>query len=149
MRSLLVFILVVVAVASIGGLVGIDQWYATLTKPAWNPPGWVFGPVWGILYLAMAIAGWRLWQAQPGPTRSVSLSLWSIQLILNALWTPLFFGLHQPLWALIDLLVLVAVVAASFGWFRHASPLAAWLFAPYLAWILFATALNVTIVILN
>ena len=147
MRSLVVFVLLVIAVASIGVLVGIDAWYATLIKPAWNPPGWVFGPVWSVLYLA--IAGWRLWKAEPGSIRNISLSLWFIQLSLNALWTPLFFGLHQPLWALIDILALVAIVSASFGWFRHASPLAAWLFVPYLAWILFATALNASIVILN
>ncbi len=150
MRSLIVYLLLVIAVASIGTLVGPDAWYAALSKPSWNPPGWIFGPVWSVLYLAIAIAGWRLWRATPhGPTRTVSLWLWSIQLVLNAAWTPLFFGLHQPLWALIDILSLVAIVAASFGWFRHCSPLAAWLFAPYLAWLLFATALNAAIVMLN
>ena len=70
-------------------------------------------------------------------------------MVLNGLWSPLFFGFHQPLLALIDILMLVAVVAASLGWFRQVRPLAAWLFVPYLMWILFATALNAAIVVLN
>ena len=149
MRSLAVFILLVAAVAGLGGLFTPDAWYAALIKPAWNPPGWLFGPVWGVLYLAIAVAGWRLWRSEPGVTRTVCLWLWAAQLLLNGAWTPLFFGLHQPRWALIDILALVAVIAASFGWFRQRSPLAAWLFVPYLLWVLFATALNMALVLLN
>ncbi len=149
MRSLVVFILLVVVVAGLGAFYGPDAWYAALSKPSWNPPGWLFGPVWSVLYLGIAVAGWRLWESERGVTRTVCLWLWATQMLLNGLWTPLFFGLHQPLWALIDILALVAVVAASFGWFRQRSVLAAWLFAPYLAWLLFATALNAAMVMRN
>ncbi len=152
MRSLVSFLGFVLLVAVVAGTAAIwspDAWYAGLHKPSWNPPGWVFGPVWGVLYLAIATAGWRLWQAEASVSRTVSMWLWTAQLALNAAWTPLFFGLHQPLVALLDILLLVAVIGASFGWFRQSSQLAAWLFAPYLLWVLFATALNAAIVILN
>lgn len=149
MRALLLIVLLVVLVAALAGLCRPDAWFQHLVKPSWNPPGWVFGPVWALLYGAIAVAGWRLWQAEPSTARTASLWLWATQMALNAAWTPLFFGLHLPLWALVDILALGAVITASFGWFRHVSPLAAVLFVPYVVWIGFATALNAAIVILN
>jgi tryptophan-rich sensory protein len=168
MRSLVGFVLLVALVAGVGGCFPPDEWFRSLAKPAWYPSGWVFGPVWTVLYLAIAVAGWRLWVADGGSqaavpdpdasgevasdpriTRRIALILWAAQLVLNGLWTPLFFGLHQPLWALVDILTLLAVLAASPGWFRHLSPLAAWLWVPYLLWVGFATALNAALVIGN
>jgi tryptophan-rich sensory protein len=149
MRSLLVFLVVVIALAGIGGLFPPDGWYAALFKPSWTPPGWVFGLVWGLLYPAIAVAGWRLWRAEPSPERTISGWLWAIQLVLNAAWSPLFFGAHLPLVALAVVLALFAVIAAALPWFRRVSPLAAWLFVPYGAWIMVAIALNAAIVALN
>ena len=149
MRSFAVFLLLVLAVAAPGALFPPDVWYAQLVKPSWFPPNWLFAPVWGLLYLAITVAGWKLWFAEPGPTRRMALILWGAQLVLNGLWSPLFFGLHQPLWALVDILTLLAVLAASPGWFRHLSPLAAWLWLPYGLWVAYATALNAALVIGN
>jgi translocator protein len=149
MRSLLVFLMVVIALAGLGGFFPPDGWYAALLKPGWTPPGWVFGVIWGLLYPAIAVAGWRLWQAEPSPERTISGWLWAIQLVLNAAWSPLFFGAHLPLVALACVLGLLAVLAAALAWFRRVSPLATWLFVPYAAWILVAIALNAAIVALN
>ena len=149
MLSLSVFLLIVFGVAALGSLAPLGDWYVLLNKPTWMPPGWAFGAVWTPLYVGIAIAGWQLWRAPESHVRRIALWLWSAQIVLNGLWSPLFFGLHQPLMALIDILMLVAVLAASFGWFRQVRPVAAWLFVPYLMWILLATALNTAIVVLN
>ena len=82
--------------------VSAGGWYAGLAKPTWNPPGWIFGPVWTILYAMMAVAAWRVWLHGGWPRQKTALRLYLIQWALNALWTPLFFGLHQPGWALAD-----------------------------------------------
>ena len=145
MRSLGFFVLLVALVAGFGALFPPDAWYRGLPKPSWNPPDWVFPLVWGVLYLGIAVAGWRLWRAPSSPQRTVSLWLWGLQLLLNALWTPLFFGLHRPLWALCDLLALFAVLAATPGWFRHVSRPALWIFVVYTLWMLFALALTAAI----
>lgn len=108
--SLVPFLLLVALAAFFGGLYRPDAWYQALSKPAWPPPGWLFAPVWSALYLAMAIAGWQAWKV-----RSVAmfpLRLWMAQLLLNALWTWLFFGLHRIGWALVDIWILEALVLA-------------------------------------
>jgi len=149
MRSVVVFFGIVCCVAVLGGLAPMGEWYAHLIKPRWMPPGWAFGAAWTPLYVCIAFAGWKLWRSESSEARRISLWLWAAQMMLNALWSPLFFGLHQPLAALVDILLLNCVLAASFGWFRQVSPLAAWLFVPYALWIVFATALNAAIVMLN
>ena len=149
MRALLGFLGLTYGVAALGACFPPDAWFAQLAKPTWMPPGWVFGAVWTVLYGLIAIAGWKLWQSEASIARRMALILWAAQLLINALWSPLFFGLHQPLAALIDILILDALVVASFGWFRQVEMLAAWLFVPYGLWVLGATALNVAIVILN
>jgi translocator protein len=149
MRALLGFLGLTYGVAALGAGFPPDAWFAQLAKPTWMPPGWVFGAVWTVLYGLIAIAGWKLWRSEPSGARRMALILWSLQLFINALWSPLFFGLHQPLAALIDILILDALLAASFGWFRQVDVLAAWLFVPYVLWVLCATALNVAIVMLN
>lgn len=136
-----------IAALAVGGLIAapaIPVWYAGLAKPGWTPPDWLFGPVWTILYLTMAYAAWRVWVTAPPSLRW----LYALQLVLNILWTPLFFGFHQPALALVDNIVLVAAVAATGFFFWHHDRLAGLLFLPYLAWTAYAASLTAGIVVL-
>jgi len=129
----------------------LQSWYTGLVKPAFTPPGWVFGPVWTVLYTLMGIAAWLVWRrgslADPNIRNAVFLFL--IQLSLNTLWSALFFGLRSPLLALVDILALAAAILATIAAFKPVSPLAAWLMVPYLAWVSFAAILNASIWKLN
>src|SRR5687768_7302876 len=100
--SLIVFIALVAAAAVTGAQFEPGEWYAQLTKPSWTPPNWLFGPVWTALYVAIAIAGWRAW-VSTGARWTPALAAWVVQLVLNTLWSWLFFGLHKPGLALFDL----------------------------------------------
>lgn len=124
-------------------------WYRTLDKPAFNPPDWVFGPVWSVLYALIATSGYRVWRArddrQPR-TRSAALALWAAQLGLNAAWTPIFFGARRPRLALADLGALIAAVGGYTMLARKVDRPAAMLMAPYLAWLTFAGVINEEIV---
>lgn len=149
---LLLFIAVTFAAAGIGGAAtasSVGAWYPTLAKPAWNPPSWVFGPVWSTLYLLMAVAAWRVWRHREHPQRRAALAWFFVQLALNALWSVLFFGLRRPDLALIEIVILLATLVAT-GWkFWGIDRVAALLWAPYVAWVGFATVLNGTIWWLN
>lgn len=136
-------------VAALGTRFMPDAWYAALAKPAWNPPNWIFAPVWTLLYTLMAVAAWLVWRGGEGPVRRRALALYGAQLILNAAWTPLFFGLHRPDLAAIEILVLWVAIVATIVAFARISRVAAWLLAPYLLWVSFATALTFTIWRLN
>ena len=147
--GLIGWLLLCFAAASPGALFMPGDWYATLNKPAWNPPGWLFGPVWSALYTMMAVAAWLVWQrggfnAQPWP-----LTVFLTQLLLNAVWTPLFFGLHWPGVAFAEIILLWLAIAATMRFFWPVSRVAAWLLAPYLAWVSFAAVLNGTLWRLN
>lgn len=122
-----------------------DEWYRRLNKPAWNPPDQIFAPVWTLLYLLMAIAAWLVWRQHGFAGAVVPLTLYVIQLLLNAAWTWLFFGRHRIGAALADILVLWLVILATLISFWRLGPLAGILLAPYLAWVSFATALTWTI----
>jgi translocator protein len=135
--------------AAFGGFFGPGEWYATLKKPAWNPPGWVFGPVWTALYTMMAVAAWLVWQHGGFANQRRPLTLFLVQLALNAAWTPLFFGLHLPGLAFAEILLLWLAIAATVTSFRGVSRPATWLLAPYLAWVTFAAALNFALWRLN
>ncbi|NRQ48333.1 TspO/MBR family protein [Aeromicrobium stalagmiti] len=134
------------AVAAIGGLAtagNVDGWYATADKPPFNPPNWLFAPVWTALYAAMAVAAWLVWR------RGGDLRLWWVQLALNLAWTPVFFA-AELLWpALVVIVLLDLAVAATLVMFWRTDRVAGALFVPYLAWVLFATALNASIAALN
>jgi tryptophan-rich sensory protein len=118
------------------------DWYASLAKPSWNPPSWIFGPVWTALYLMMAAAAWLVWK-RDGWRRPMWLYL--MQLLLNAAWTPVFFGMHEIGWALVEILVLwLAIVITLLDFLRVNKP-AACLLVPYLAWVSFAAFLNFTL----
>jgi len=151
--GLIIFVAVCFAVAGLGSLStnpSIDNWYAALTKPSWNPPNWVFGPVWTILYLMMAIAAWLVWRRKGSvAAAAVPLALFAVQLLLNALWSYLFFGLHRPDLAFAEIVLLWAAILATMLAFRRAVPLAGWLLLPYLLWVTFAAFLNFTIWRLN
>ena len=135
--------------AAMGGIFMPGEWYARLHKPSWNPPNWIFGPVWTALYLMMAIAAWLVWRRGGLAAQRKPLSLFLAQLLLNALWSPLFFGLHLPGLAFVDLLLLWIALAATVRAFWKVSPSASLLLWPYLAWITFAGALNLAIYRLN
>jgi len=145
-KSLAGFLGVVFAVAMAGALAKPDAWYASLAKPSFNPPAWVFAPVWTLLYIAIAIAGWRIYTRR-GWDRS--LSLWAMQLGLNGIWSPIFFGLHDITAALCDIvLLLIAVVATAVAFFRR-DRIAGGLMLPYSLWVAFATVLTASIWHLN
>jgi tryptophan-rich sensory protein len=124
----------------------IATWYAGLEKPAWNPPNWVFGPVWTTLYVLMGSAAWLAWRAGAPPS---ALVLFGVQLVLNALWSVLFFGMRRPDLAFGEILVLFVAIVACAASFGTASKLAAWLMVPYGAWVAFGSVLNWTIWRLN
>ncbi len=124
-------------------------WYAGLNKPAWNPPGWIFGPVWTALYTLMAVSAWLVWRDGGFRSRRRPLGLFVTQLALNAAWTVLFFGLHSPGIAFAEIVALWLAIAATLATFWPLNRPAAWLLAPYLAWVSFAAALNFALWRLN
>lgn len=144
-----------VALVAIGGSMfnpgrgSTAAWYDALVKPSFNPPSWVFGPVWTILYVLIAIAGARVWRARAGHERTVALGLWWTQMVLNGIWSPLFFGAKRPDLALIDIVLMLMAIAAFAIRARRVDRVATWLMIPYLLWVAFATVLNLAIVRLN
>ncbi len=143
------WLLLCFAAATFGGLFMPGEWYASLKKPSWNPPGWVFGRVWTALYIMMAVSAWLVWQRGRFTEQRWPLTLFLVQLALNAAWTPLFFGLHWPGVAFIEIVLLWFGIAATLLAFRPVNRVAALLIAPYLAWVGFAAALNFTLWRLN
>lgn len=132
-----------------GFFVSTDGWYAELVKPAWNPPSWVFGPVWTLLYLAMAIAAWLVWREGGWKAQRRPLLLYLAQWLLNALWTPLFFGLQRPDLAFAEIVPLLFLILATMVAFWRVKTTAGVLFIPYALWVSFAAFLNFTIWRLN
>ena len=130
--------------AALGGAASAQAgaFYAGLVRPAWAPPGWLFGPVWTVLYLLMSVAAWLVWRRDAGRPAVLALGLYVMQLVANALWTWLFFVWHQGAWAFAEVLLLGALILACIARFRPISPLAAGLLWPYLAWVGFASALT-------
>ena len=150
--GLVAFLSACLVVSGIGGLVtatSVGGWYTTLDKPAFNPPNWVFAPVCTFLFLLMAIAAWRVWRSPRTVVRRRALGLFSLQLVLNLLWSVLFFGFQQIGLALFDLLLLLSAIAYSAVLFWRIERLAGWLFVPYLLWVAFAGALNLSLWLLN
>ena len=144
--SLVLFVALVGAVAAVAGQFMPGAWYAGLAKPTWTPPGWLFGPVWSVLYLMIAVAGWLVWRVDGV---GAALAVWGMQLLLNGIWSPVMFGAHRIglAFAVIVLLWLAIATFIAISW--RVSRGAALLFLPYLAWVSFATALNLAIWRLN
>lgn len=149
---LIAFLLISFSIAGLGALltdIGTGSWYSQLVKPSFQPPDFVFAPVWTALYALIAISGWIVYISVPSFERSRSLHLWWWQLALNLLWTILFFSLHSPLLAWIDIFVLLLIILSyMIVTTSFASP-SAWLFVPYVCGVLFASFLNLAILILN
>ena len=146
LTPILFLLLVVGGGLAIGYLTVPGAWYAQLAKPAFTPPGWIFGPVWTALYVMIAVAGWRVWRRDRGGR---PVKLWWAQMALNFLWTPVYFGAHQILLALAVILLLLAAILAFIVLSWRQDRAAAWLFVPYAAWVAFASVLNASILALN
>jgi tryptophan-rich sensory protein len=145
--SLTLFLLLVVGGGlAIGFLTAPGEWYAGLAKPSFNPPNWLFAPVWTGLYVLIAMVGWRTFERD---RRGGPVKLWWAQLALNFLWSPVFFGAHRIGLALLIILLLLAAILAFIVVVRRQDSVAASLFAPYAAWVAFASVLNGSILVLN
>ncbi len=157
MRGNVLKLITAIAACELAGVFGvfftvspIPTWYALLTKPAINPPAWLFGPVWTMLYLLMGIAAFLVWKN--GWERKdvrIALSIFVFQLVLNALWSLIFFGLRSPGRALVDIIFLWVAIITTIIVFAKISKTAAWLLAPYILWVSFAVYLNYSVWWLN
>jgi tryptophan-rich sensory protein len=147
--SFAVFCGIVFSAALSGALFGPSQWYRDLKKPSWQPPDWLFGPAWTFLYILIAIAGWRVWSAAEPGAALVPMAVFGVQIVLNAAWSWLFFGLKRMTWALYECAALWVSIALMIAVFAPIDSLAAVLLAPYLAWVTFAGFLNWTMIRLN
>ncbi|KPM32738.1 Protein CrtK [Croceitalea dokdonensis DOKDO 023] len=136
--------------SSIATQSSVNDWYVTLNKPSFNPPNWLFAPVWTLLYVMMGVAAGLVWsKGFHHVWVKTALYHFGFQLLLNAMWSIVFFGLKNPLMALFVILVLLVMIALTIKWFKVVSKKAAWLMLPYLIWVSFATALNFSIWYLN
>ncbi len=124
-------------------------WYEALEKPLFNPPSRVFAPVWTLLYIAMGVAAWRIWRLPVSAARKQALRQFGVQLALNALWTPVFFGAQSLAGGMVIIVILALAIMVTIQRFHPLDRIAAWLLAPYLAWVAFASALNVALLALN
>ncbi len=153
MRMKLFFSLIITL--AVGGIAGfstataIDTWYVYLNKPSFNPPNWIFAPVWTILYIMMGIALCLIWKLPASPKRNTAMVVFFIQLLLNFLWSLIFFNKHEIGYALIDIVLLLLMILITIFYFRPLSKSAALMLVPYLLWVSFATVLNYSIWFLN
>ena len=135
--------------AMTGAMFRPGDWYEQLRKPAWRPPNWVFPPAWAFLYLTIAVSGWLVWLTAGLAGAVLPLAIYLVQLVLNAAWTPIFFELHRPDLAFIEIVILWLSIVATMATFHPINAAAAWLLLPYLLWVTFAAALNFTVWRLN
>ena len=147
--ALLVLSAAVAVVSGAATVHSVGTWYPTLTKPSFNPPNWLFGPVWTVLYIAMAVAAWRVWRLRGQVNIVPALGLYAGQIALNFAWSLIFFGLHHIAAALVDIVALLLVLAATVWAFWKTDRIAGLLMVPYLAWVSFAALLNFAIWRLN
>ena len=151
--KLLATLAVVLAAGGIAALAttrATPTWYQTLKKPSFDPPEWLFGPAWTLLYLLMAVAAWLVWKQGIGaPGVKLALAVFLVQLILNALWSVFFFGLRSPLAGLVDIVVLWLAILATIVLFFRVSVPAGVLLLPYIVWVTFAAVLNAAVFHLN
>jgi tryptophan-rich sensory protein len=137
------WLLLTLAAAAVGAYAsaGARDFYLQLARPPWAPPAWLFGPAWTTLYLLMAIAAWRVQRAGPAPQARAALTLYTVQLAVNALWSWLFFAWHQGAWAMADIILLWLLIAATLLAFWRRDRWAGVLLVPYIAWVSFAACL--------
>ncbi len=150
--GLFVLVTLCLLVSAAGGAVtatSVDTWYKALAKPTFNPPDWVFAPVWTTLYFLMGVSGWRIWRRRASRATRGALALFGLQLFLNFAWSVLFFGLQRIDLALIDIVILFVAIVANMILFWRIERLATLMLVPYAAWVAFAIILNVSIWLLN
>lgn len=151
--KLFISILIPLLVGAIAGVFttsGVDGWYAVANKPLFNPPNWIFAPVWTTLYILMGIALYLVWKSDAAKNiKQTALVLFAVQLTLNFFWSFIFFSLQQTGWALVEIIAMWLVIVATIIWFGKISKTAAWLLVPYICWVSFATVLNYAIWKLN
>ena len=143
------WLVVTFAAGWIGSRFMPDAWYASLVKPSWNPPNAIFGPVWSVLYVLMGVAAWLVWRRAGFSDAGAALIVFVVQLVLNALWSYLFFGLHRPDMAFFDIVALWAVILVVVVLFWREDRLAGGLMVPYAVWVTFASYLNFVLWRLN
>lgn len=146
---LVVFLVIAFIPAVFGGLFGPGDWYRGIAKPSWTPPGWVFGPAWTLLYIMIGTAGYLAWGSADGRQKTIAFTVFGIQLLLNAVWSWLFFGLHRPGLAFAEIVTLLALIVLNIVLFLPISRAAGFLLVPYALWVTFASALNFSIWRLN
>lgn len=150
--GLAVFLVLCLVVSGIGAAItatSVGTWYQALEKPSFNPPDWVFAPVWTTLYVLMAIAGWRVWRRARFKGARKALMVFAVQLALNLVWSLIFFGLQQIGLALVEIVILLLAIIATTVLFWRIDRWAGALFVPYVLWVAFATALNASLWLLN
>lgn len=154
-KTLLLVISIIICLAAgfIGSLfttTGPDSWYSNINKPSFNPPGWIFGPVWTLLYILMGISLYLVWQKGiADPHVKIALLIFAVQLVLNIMWSILFFGMQSPMLALIEIVLLWVFILLTITHFYPISRTAAYLLIPYILWVSFAAILNFSIFMLN
>ena len=151
--------IIIIAFGSLSGLLtqsSVENWYPSLQKPSFNPPNWLFGPVWLVMYFLMGISFGRIWQVLSKSRYPIvkqfarrGIIVFMIHFLINLSWTPVFFGLKSPSWALVLIITLLILIIILIRHFFRLDRVAAFVLVPYLAWVLFATILNVSIVLLN
>ena len=150
--KLFISLLITLTVGGISGYAtanSIGTWYATLNKPPFNPPNWLFGPVWTLLYVLMGIALYLVWRLPASSAQKTALAVFGFQLLLNFLWSFIFFKFHFIGWALLEIIVLWGAILLTIIVFSHLSKTSSWLLLPYLLWVSFASFLNYTLWNLN
>jgi len=127
--------------AAAGAAFPPGDWYERLAKPSWRPPNWLFAPVWTVIYLTIAVSGWLVWRKSGFAGAALPLAIYLLQLVLNAAWTPIFFGLRRPDLAFFEIVILWLSIVVTIATFYSLNAAAAWLLLPYLAWVTFAATL--------
>lgn len=150
------FIISVMIPLMVGAIAGfftsesVNSWYVNVNKPSFNPPSWLFAPVWTALYLMMGIAFYLVWKAAvTDALKKQAMTFYAVQLFLNFIWSFIFFYLQQPGWAMVDIVLMWIMILLTIIWFGKISPVAAWLLVPYICWVSFAALLNYSIWKLN
>jgi benzodiazapine receptor len=149
---LVFFLAVCLGVSAVGGWItqtSVNDWYQTLIKPSMNPPDWVFAPTWITLYVMMAVAGWRVWLRPENSLRRMAMVAFAIQLMLNLIWSFIFFGAKSPGFAAIEIVLLWISILITLLLFWRIDRFAGWMMCPYVLWVSFAIYLNISIVLLN
>lgn len=149
-------LIISIVIAQLAGIIGSlftvtsgNSWYSSITKPSFNPPNWIFGPVWTLLYLLMGISLYFIWTSKKSKNRKIALYFFFTQLVLNSLWSILFFGLQNPLLAFIEIIILWIAILLTILYSFKVKKTAAYLLIPYILWVTFAAILNFSIFILN